>query len=77
MNGFQHENPRLKKWASEKNSGQTQFVNPVTAQSAAYSALDEWHRSPKKAGNFAHFKMCLSGAGVPDALVEQIANAER
>lgn len=73
---FKHENSRLKEFFEEKNSS-GRILRTSSARAAAYSAVDEWHRSPKTPSNFAHFRMCLSGAGVPDKMVDAVTEEER
>ena len=73
---YKHENQTLEAFFDQKTTSGDRKLHPASVRAQAYSALDEWHASPKKLGNLAHFKMVLSGAHIPNNLIEKIVKEE-
>lgn len=73
---WKHSNDVMERFMGQRNTTGTTTLMSRAQIASARSALDEWHRSPKSKANRAHFAMLLSGASLPDELVDEIIEQE-
>lgn len=73
---WKHQPERLIELFKKTDTSGHHAVYPARIQAQVFSAIDEFHASPGRPGNVAHFKLVVEGARLPPLVQELVIREE-